>query len=178
MVSDGKTEKDASGDSPTSVLNEEVCSMFYYFAFVVWLLCETLCVTLCFFKSGVFCKWVLFGPFFLNVKENCEEKSVTVVEEEILLAKNGDSSLISEAMAQEEEQLLKLREDEEKANNAGSAVAPNLNETQFTKLDELLTQTQLYSEFLLEKMEDITIVIFFISFFFVVSHFSNGSHYS
>jgi ATP-dependent DNA helicase len=133
MVSDGKTEKDASGDSPTSVLNEE---------------------------------------------ENCEEKSVTVVEEEILLAKNGDSSLISEAMAQEEEQLLKLREDEEKANNAGSAVAPNLNETQFTKLDELLTQTQLYSEFLLEKMEDITIVIFFISFFFVVSHFSNGSHYS
>uniref|UniRef100_UPI00383BF73A ATP-dependent DNA helicase DDM1,Lymphoid-specific helicase chimera n=1 Tax=Arabidopsis thaliana TaxID=3702 RepID=UPI00383BF73A len=112
MVSDGKTEKDASGDSPTSVLNEE---------------------------------------------ENCEEKSVTVVEEEILLAKNGDSSLISEAMAQEEEQLLKLREDEEKANNAGSAVAPNLNETQFTKLDELLTQTQLYSEFLLEKMEDITI---------------------
>nr|AAP92713.1 Swi2/Snf2-related protein DDM1 [Arabidopsis arenosa] len=112
MVSDGKTEKDASGDSPTSVLNEE---------------------------------------------ENCEEKSVTVVEEEILLAKNGDSSLISEAMAQEEEKLLKIREDEEKANNAGSAVAPDLNESQFTKLDELLTQTQLYSEFLLEKMEDITI---------------------
>ncbi|WZZ71602.1 hypothetical protein YC2023_082972 [Brassica napus] len=28
--------------------------------------------------------------------------------------------------------------------------------TRFTKLDELFTQTQLYSEFLLEKMEDIT----------------------
>lgn len=106
------------------------------------------------------------------MKENCEEKTVTVVEEEILLAKNGDSSLISEAMAQEEEQLLKIREDEEKANNAGSADAPDLNETQFTKLDELLTQTQLYSEFLLEKMEDITIVFFFIAFFFFGSRFS------
>lgn len=95
-------------------------------------------------------------PFFFW-KENCEEKTATVVvEEEILLAKNGDSSLISEAMAQEEEQLLKIREDEEIAKLAGSGEAPDLNDTQFTKLDELLTQTQLYSEFLLEKMEDIT----------------------
>lgn len=138
-----------------------------------------MCVTL---LIWVFCKWVLLSlldlVLFLDVKENCNEKGVTVVEEEILLAKNGDSSLISEAMAQEEEKLLKIREDEEKANNAGSAVAPDLNETQFTKLDELLTQTQLYSEFLLEKMEDITIVIFFISFFFLVSHFWDGSNFS
>ncbi|EOA12947.1 hypothetical protein CARUB_v10025927mg [Capsella rubella] len=111
IASDGETEKDASADSPTSVLNEE---------------------------------------------DNCEEGTGTVVEEEIRLAKIGDSSLISEAMAREEEQLLKIREDDEKTNNAGSADAPDLNETQFTKLDELLTQTQLYSEFLLEKMEDIT----------------------
>ncbi|KAL0863294.1 hypothetical protein Bca101_042412 [Brassica carinata] len=59
-------------------------------------------------------------------------------------------------MAQEEEQLLKIREDEEISKSAGSGEAPDLNDTQFTKLDELLTQTQLYSEFLLEKMEDIT----------------------
>ncbi|ESQ31156.1 hypothetical protein EUTSA_v10003684mg [Eutrema salsugineum] len=112
MASDGKTEKDASGDSPTSVLSEE---------------------------------------------ENCEEKkTATVAEEETLLALTGDSSLISEAMAQEEEQLLKIREDEEKAEFAVSGEVPTLNDTQFTKLDELLTQTQLYSEFLLEKMEDIT----------------------
>ncbi|CAH8336529.1 unnamed protein product [Eruca vesicaria subsp. sativa] len=113
MASDGgRTEKDGSGDSPTSVLSDE---------------------------------------------ENCEEKTATVVvEEDLLLAKNGDSSLISEAMAQEEEQLLKLREDEEIAKLADSGDAPDLNDTQFTKLDELLTQTQLYSEFLLEKMEDIT----------------------
>ncbi|KAG5382288.1 hypothetical protein IGI04_033758 [Brassica rapa subsp. trilocularis] len=89
----------------------------------------------------------------LSDEENSEE---ILVGKEILLAKDGDSSLISEAMAQEEEQLLKLREDEEKAKCAESGEATDLNDTQFTKLDELLTQTQLYSEFLLEKMEDIT----------------------
>lgn len=104
-------------------------------------------------------------PLFLTFKEKCQEKTVTVVEEDILLAKNGDSSLISEAMAQEEEQLLKIREDEEIAKCAASGVAPDLNETQFTRLDELLTQTKLYSEFLLEKMEDITIVIFLFCLF-------------
>ncbi|KAI3995669.1 hypothetical protein MKX01_031442, partial [Papaver californicum] len=31
-----------------------------------------------------------------------------------------------------------------------------MNDTKFSKLDELLTQTQLYSQFLLEKMDDIT----------------------
>ncbi|KAL1354807.1 hypothetical protein HN51_006861 [Arachis hypogaea] len=35
--------------------------------------------------------------------------------------------------------------------------APELTDTQFNKLDELLTQTKLYSEFLLEKMDDITL---------------------
>ncbi|GFQ06665.1 ATP-dependent DNA helicase ddm1, partial [Phtheirospermum japonicum] len=34
--------------------------------------------------------------------------------------------------------------------------APVLTDTQFNKLDELLTQTQLFTEFLLEKMDDIT----------------------
>lgn len=68
-------------------------------------------------------------------------------------------------MAQEEEQLLKLREDEEQANCAASGEALELNDTQFTKLDELLTQTQIYSEFLLETMEDITKVISFLPFF-------------
>ncbi|CAH2043122.1 unnamed protein product, partial [Thlaspi arvense] len=91
----------------------------------------------------------------LSEEENCEEKTVTAVEEEILLAENGDASLIPEAMVKEEEKLLKIREDEEKA-SVGSVEAPDLNDTQFTRLDELLTQTQLYSEFLLEKMDDIT----------------------
>ncbi|XP_058180037.1 ATP-dependent DNA helicase DDM1-like isoform X2 [Rhododendron vialii] len=77
------------------------------------------------------------------------------LEEEILLdAKNGDSSLVSRAMAEEEEKLLESRVKEEGENHPTEA--PRLNDTQFTKLDELLTQTQLYSKFLLEKMDVIT----------------------
>lgn len=79
------------------------------------------------------------------------------MEEEILLdAKNGDSSLVSRAMAEEEEKLLESRVKEEGENHPTEA--PRLNDTQFTKLDELLTQTQLYSKFLLEKMDAITVV--------------------
>ncbi|KAL6993595.1 ATP-dependent DNA helicase ddm1 [Sarracenia purpurea var. burkii] len=84
-----------------------------------------------------------------------EEKIVANLEEEVLLeAKNGDSSLISRAMAEEEEKLLEARVKEERANDL--LETPHLNDSQFTKLDELLTQTQLYSEFLLEKMDAIT----------------------
>lgn len=72
---------------------------------------------------------------------------------------NGDSSLILRAMAKEEEKLLEARvkeEDEEQRKEPEGE--PQLNDSQFTKLDELLTQTQMYSEFLLEKMDDITTV--------------------
>lgn len=93
-------------------------------------------------------------------KADCSEKSVTKLEEETILdAKNGDSSLISETMAKEEARLLGARvkeEDAEKINKPDEAA--ELDDNQFTKLDELLTQTQLYTEFLLEKMEDITFV--------------------
>lgn len=78
------------------------------------------------------------------------------MEDDLLLdAKNGDIALISKEMAEEEEKLLEARvkEEEKLANEAG-----DLNEIQFSKLDDLLTQTQLYSEFLLEKMDDITLV--------------------
>lgn len=83
------------------------------------------------------------------------------MKEEILLdAKIGDSSLISEAMAEEEEKLLKVREEEEKVDEEKKPEeVPHLDDIQYTRLDELLTQTQMYSEFLLEKMEDITIVV-------------------
>ncbi|XP_039158136.1 ATP-dependent DNA helicase DDM1 [Eucalyptus grandis] len=88
---------------------------------------------------------------------NHTEELVPKLEEEILLtAKNGDSSLISKAMAEEEENLLdaRVKEDVEQENN--SEEPPELDDNQLTKLDELLTQTQLYTEFLLEKMDDIT----------------------
>lgn len=69
-------------------------------------------------------------------------------------AENRDQSLVSKTMLKEEEKMLVERLKEEKENEP--IAEPHLNDTQFTKLDELLTQTQLYSEFLLEKMDDIT----------------------
>jgi len=97
----------------------------------------------------------------VNVKE------VEVKSEEEVIADDG-SSFVPKTMAEEEEKLLKARakEEEEKIE-----VAPNLNDSQFNKLDELLTQTKLYSEFLLEKMDDITMVYslfnpFALTFFF------------
>ncbi|KAI3870664.1 hypothetical protein MKX03_000624 [Papaver bracteatum] len=59
---------------------------------------------------------------------------------------NGVSSLLSSKLVEEE----KLQETDVKE------VEEVMNDTKFNKLDELLTQTQLYSEFLLEKMDDIT----------------------
>ncbi|KAK4426829.1 ATP-dependent DNA helicase DDM1 [Sesamum alatum] len=72
-------------------------------------------------------------------------------------AETGNYSLVSRTMEEEEAKLQEERlkeEEEEKANEPREE--PHLNDIQFTKLDELLTQTQLYSEFLLEKMDDIT----------------------
>ncbi|KAK9670004.1 hypothetical protein RND81_13G169900 [Saponaria officinalis] len=88
------------------------------------------------------------------VKEEVEVKS----EDDVLVdAKNGDSSLISKEMAEEEEKLLETRVKEEQAELENLPMdAAHLNNVQFSKLDDLLTQTQLYSEFLLEKMDDIT----------------------
>ncbi|KAG5535833.1 hypothetical protein RHGRI_023562 [Rhododendron griersonianum] len=57
-------------------------------------------------------------------------------------------------MAEEEEKLLESRV---KEGENHPTETPRLNDTQFTKLDELLTQTQLYSKFLLEKMDAITV---------------------
>ncbi|KAK6924343.1 SNF2, N-terminal [Dillenia turbinata] len=84
---------------------------------------------------------------------NVDEESL-----DALKAKNGDSSPISKSMAEEEEKLLETRvKEEDAANVEGCEEVAKLTESQFTKLDELLTQTQLYSEFLLEKMDDITL---------------------
>uniref|UniRef100_A0A2C9WKY3 ATP-dependent DNA helicase DDM1 n=1 Tax=Manihot esculenta TaxID=3983 RepID=A0A2C9WKY3_MANES len=93
----------------------------------------------------------------LEDEENCNDKTGDNLEKDVLLAaKNGDSSLVSKAMAEEEEKLLEARIREEAEKEEELEEAPQLNDTQFTKLDELLNQTQLYSEFLLEKMDEIT----------------------
>uniref|UniRef100_A0ACD5X3N5 Uncharacterized protein n=1 Tax=Avena sativa TaxID=4498 RepID=A0ACD5X3N5_AVESA len=77
-----------------------------------------------------------------------------------LEAKNGDTSLITEVMAKEEEELCQARikvEEEEEARKREEAARQALDpKARFNKLDELLTQTQLYAEFLLEKMDQIT----------------------
>lgn len=91
------------------------------------------------------------------MKDKCKaEAEVKSVEEILADAKNGDTSLLSRNMAEEEEKLFEARIKE--AQGKEPEEAPHLNDTQFTKLDELLTQTQMYSEFLLEKMDDITVV--------------------
>ncbi|KAK8937941.1 ATP-dependent DNA helicase DDM1 [Platanthera guangdongensis] len=95
----------------------------------------------------------------LEDEGNGHEENGKISEFEVVLplefeAKNGDASLISKTMEEEEEKLLEERMNEEKDKQEEKA-APS-QEVKLSKLDELLTQTQLYSEFLLEKMEDIT----------------------
>lgn len=96
------------------------------------------------------CYSFFFSDPFKHEKDVCD-KEVEVV------ADDG-SSLVSKTMAEEEENLLKERAKEEEEQ---CEEAPDLNDTQFNKLDELLTQTKLYSEFLLEKMDDITFVLIY-----------------
>ncbi|PNS91785.2 hypothetical protein POPTR_019G129900v4 [Populus trichocarpa] len=90
-----------------------------------------------------------------SVLEDEEQCNLKVEEEVFVEAKNGDASLISISMAEEEEKLLKSRMKEEEIEKAAAEEA-QLDESQFNRLDQLLTQTQLYSEFLLEKIDQIT----------------------
>lgn len=74
-------------------------------------------------------------------------------------AESNGTLLISKDMEEEEEKLLEARVEEEDVEQENvSKNEAHLNDLQFNKLDELLTQTQMYAEFLLEKMEDITVV--------------------
>ncbi|KDO79527.1 hypothetical protein CISIN_1g004355mg [Citrus sinensis] len=73
-------------------------------------------------------------------------------------AESNGTLLISKDMEEEEKKLLEARADEENVEQENvSKNEDHLNDLQFNKLDELLTQTQMYAEFLLEKMEDITV---------------------
>lgn len=84
-----------------------------------------------------------------------------------LEAKNGDASLVSQAMAEEEEKMLEARVKQEGMKQDTTPDGLN-SKLRFNKLDELLTQTQLYSEFLLEKMDNISYVITLVALFHVV----------
>ncbi|KAK2657235.1 hypothetical protein Ddye_010287 [Dipteronia dyeriana] len=85
----------------------------------------------------------------LEDEDVCKAKVGVNLEDEV----TDDTFLISKAMKEEEEKLLEARVIEEDVEPDNEA---HLDDTQFKKLDELLTQTKLYTEFLMEKMEDIT----------------------
>ena len=76
-----------------------------------------------------------------------------------LEAKNGDASLITEAMKKEEELLeearIKAEEEEETRKREEAARLAFDPEARYSKLDDLLSKTQLFSEFLLQKMDQI-----------------------
>ncbi|CAA6657592.1 unnamed protein product [Spirodela intermedia] len=87
-----------------------------------------------------------------------EEGEKPMLDDGMLLldAKNGDVSLISKTMAEEEKKLLEERTRDDEGSKRDEVKPVMDRNSQFSKLDELLTQTQLYSEFLLEKMDNIT----------------------
>ncbi|GAV82930.1 SNF2_N domain-containing protein/Helicase_C domain-containing protein [Cephalotus follicularis] len=86
----------------------------------------------------------------LEDEEICKEKIEVKLEKDMLVdADDGDSSLISRAMKEEEDKLSEVRLSRDQKEPIET---PHLKETQFTRLDELLTQAQLYSEFLQEQM--------------------------
>ncbi|GER38374.1 chromatin remodeling 1 [Striga asiatica] len=95
------------------------------------------------------------SPTSVLEDEDCKESPGVELEVEVD-AENGVCTLVSKTIVKEEEKLLEVRLKEEDGKDNESKGEPLLNDIQFTKLDELLTQTQLYSEFLLEKMDDIT----------------------
>ncbi|CAA0822877.1 ATP-dependent DNA helicase DDM1 [Striga hermonthica] len=95
------------------------------------------------------------SPTSVLEDEDCKESPGIELEVEVD-AENGGCTLLSKTMVEEDEKLLEVRLKEEDGKANDSKGEPLLNDIQFTKLDELLTQTQLYSEFLLEKMDDIT----------------------
>ncbi|XP_059293224.1 ATP-dependent DNA helicase DDM1-like [Lycium ferocissimum] len=108
--------------------------------------------------DGVKDKTVVDSPVsVLEDEDTCKEELAVKLEEEVTFnPENGNATHIPEYMAKEEEILMRERAKEEEEQLNKLKEAPILNDTQFTKLDELLTQTQLYSEFLLEKMDNIT----------------------
>ncbi|RXI07337.1 hypothetical protein DVH24_026473 [Malus domestica] len=82
------------------------------------------------------------------------ESPTSVLEDE-----DACETKIDVKLTEVEEKLLEERvKEEESEMGKAPEQLPHLNDTQYNKLDELLTQTQLYSQFLLEKMDNITLV--------------------
>ncbi|KAK4346829.1 hypothetical protein RND71_033168 [Anisodus tanguticus] len=150
MVADYAAKDKTVADSPVSVLEDEVLRLDVYFVvcWYYWILYNILALD---FQT------LIFENKLLASEDTCKEELAVKLEEEVISdVENADTTRIPEYMAKEEEILLRARAKEEEEQLNELKESPVLNDTQFTKLDELLTQTQLYSEFLLEKMDNIT----------------------
>lgn len=90
-----------------------------------------------------------------NVNKNAVDSPISVLKEEDV-SESSDALLVTEEMVEEERKLQDVRSKQE-AESESKIAASKLGDTMFNKLDELLSQTQLYSEFLLEKMDDIAL---------------------
>ncbi|KAG0626380.1 hypothetical protein M758_2G121300 [Ceratodon purpureus] len=68
----------------------------------------------------------------------------------------SDDAIVTEKMLEEEKRLAEERAQIEAAEaEALLKATPNMDEAHFSKLDQLLNQTKIYSQFLLERMDDI-----------------------
>jgi ATP-dependent DNA helicase len=71
----------------------------------------------------------------------------------------SDDAVVTERMLEEEKHLAEERAQKEAAEaEALLKATPNMDEAHFSKLDQLLNQTKIYSQFLLERMDDIAMV--------------------
>ena len=71
----------------------------------------------------------------------------------------SDDAIVTEKMLEEEKLLAEERAQQEAAEaEALLKATPNMDESHFSKLDQLLNQTKIYSQFLLERMDDIAMV--------------------
>ncbi|GBG89175.1 hypothetical protein CBR_g48883 [Chara braunii] len=105
------------------------------------------------------------GKNVVNLLDEDEEKdanipgspSIHLDEEDSFMTENGLDPLVTGQMAEEERRLMEERakEDTEEMEKALRAADQNGDAKNFDLLDVLLNKTQIYSKFLLERMEDI-----------------------
>ena len=79
----------------------------------------------------------------LQTRRNAKKKGIKLEKETVLDAKNGESSLLSKAMVKKKKLMEAPLKKEKMQKELEDAML--LNDTQFTRFDELLTQTQMRS---------------------------------
>ncbi|KAI5082173.1 hypothetical protein GOP47_0001916 [Adiantum capillus-veneris] len=89
-----------------------------------------------------------------TVESELVDSPISVSEDEVV-SEGSDTPLITEEMLKEEERLEEMRAKEDADKELKKNFAPEVAaDTMFDKLEKLLCQTELYSQFLFEKMDD------------------------